>query len=64
MLEGYHKVRKHTVQFSAPGIAAFMPRNMECFTFTVIMTDYPLTVIPEDESTFFAHWTKVFTAVR
>jgi hypothetical protein len=37
---------------------------MECFTFTVIMTDYPLTVIPEDERAFSAHGTKVFTAVR
>ena len=64
MLEGYHEGRKHTVQLSASGIAAFMSRNHECFTFAVIMTDSPLTVIPEDEGAFFAHGTKVFTAVR
>ena len=64
MLEGYHKIRKHTVQLSAPGVAAFMSRNKIRFTFTVVMADYPFTVIPEDESTFLAHGTKVFTAVR
>ncbi len=64
MFERYHEVRKHTVYLSAIGIAASMPWNEVRFTFTIIMTDYPLTVIPEDEVAFFAHGTKVFTADR
>ena len=64
MLEGHHEVWKHTVHFSASGIVAFMTRNKVRLTFTVIMTDYPLTVISEDEGAFFTNGTKVFTAGR
>ena len=64
MLEGHHKVWEHTVYLFASGIAASMPRNEEHLTFTIIMTDYSLTIIPEDEKAFFANGTKVFTAVR
>jgi hypothetical protein len=41
-----------------------MPRDVKRLLFAVIMTNYPFTVIPEDEKPFFAHRTKVFTAVR
>ena len=64
MLKGHHKVRKHTVYLPAPRITASMPWNEEHLAFTIIMADDPLTVIPEDKGTLFAHGTKVFTAVR
>lgn len=64
MLERHHKVREHAVNSSTAGIAALMPRDEEDLRFTVIMTDRPFAVIPEDEKAFFAHGTKVFTAVR
>ena len=62
--ERHHKVREHAVNSSTAGIAALMPRDEEDLRFTVIMTDRPFAVIPEDEKAFFAHGTKVFTAVR
>ena len=64
MFKGYHKIRKHTVHLSASGIIASVPRNVKRLTFTIIMTNQALTVIPENKKAFFAHGTKVFTAVR
>ena len=64
MLEGYHEVWKHTMHFPASGVVAFMPGNEILLALTIILTDLPFTVVSEDERPFFAHGTKVFTAVR
>ena len=64
MLEGYHEIRKHSMHFPTSGVVAFMPGNNVLLTLTVILTDFPFTVISEDERAFLAHGTKVFTAVR
>ena len=64
MFERHHGVWKHTMYLPISGIVAFVPWKEDRFPFTVIMTDETLTIIPEDERTFFAHRTKIFTAVR
>ena len=52
------------MHFPTSGVVAFMPGNDVLLTLTVILTDFPFTVISEDERAFLAHGTKVFTAVR
>jgi len=41
-----------------------MPRDMELFGLPALIPYSPDAVIPEDQEAFFAHGTKVFTAVR
>jgi hypothetical protein len=64
MFEGHHKIGKHPVYFSTPGIIAFMARDGECFTFSIVMADHPFAVITENQVAFMTHGTKVFAAVR